>query len=468
MRNGAVPGFWVPRPSCRRGFTLVELLVVIAIITILAGLLLPAIVYALAVADLNHCINNLRQIGQANTSYTTNFDSYMVSCGNRAIMAPGNGPFVEPPLDWDVAVRVCQGTTPAEQLQATKFPFWYAALATYINPAVTWKNAVKSYTNRTGKAESDADNTYYHIEMARMCMLFACRAKSQAVIGYGYNYAAPFGESILYPFNQKLYGRDFPATACSGSRMGNAADKPNAPDQWCWPYAPGGGTEPQGFTPYPCFQAGHPAAVPILYYGQSVHASALNDPSNQIAVCDTGLVTNSPTWNYDGSGYFMPTSNYAPPTEWRERTTGLSAENWTGYVRFPMSRVYSGANITSGFPDSLFTRVGLYKLYYTSYSPSTDAGEDISLNRGWRPVPRHNKRTACMFFDGRARALNIMDIVSYEWGDSKCLFDNKPTTKSPAPKYAVPPALDGGASGGVYQNSWLPIRKGDGSVDTTQ
>jgi hypothetical protein len=248
--------------------------------------------------------------------------------------------------------------------------------------------------------------------------------------------------------------------------MAGKLDMNNAPDQWCWPFAPGGGTQPSGFFPYPVFMAGHPSAVPILYYGQSVHASCLSDPSNQIAVCDTGLVINSPTQAKVGSIY-LPTNDYAAPADWREKTTGLSAENWTGYVRFPMSTIYSGANITSGFPNSLNTRVGRYKRNYCYYSSFPDR-EDLTLNLGWRPVPRHNKRTACMFFDGRARPLNIADIVNYEWGDRRCLFDNKPTVKSPAPKYAVPADLDGGQVGGLYQNSWLPVRKSDGSVDTAQ
>lgn len=60
-----------PSPPSRaaRGFTLVELLVVVVIISILMGLLLPAIVGARARARIAQCTNNQKELGSAILQY---------------------------------------------------------------------------------------------------------------------------------------------------------------------------------------------------------------------------------------------------------------------------------------------------------------------------------------------------------------------------------------------------------------
>ncbi len=52
-------------PKVRRGFTLIELLVVIAVITIIAGILLPAVQSARESARRSACLSNQRQLALA-------------------------------------------------------------------------------------------------------------------------------------------------------------------------------------------------------------------------------------------------------------------------------------------------------------------------------------------------------------------------------------------------------------------
>jgi prepilin-type N-terminal cleavage/methylation domain-containing protein len=63
--------------SQQRGFTLVELLVVIAVISVLAGMLLPALENAMAQARTIQCTSNLKQTGTVTTFYANDNENIL-------------------------------------------------------------------------------------------------------------------------------------------------------------------------------------------------------------------------------------------------------------------------------------------------------------------------------------------------------------------------------------------------------
>jgi prepilin-type N-terminal cleavage/methylation domain-containing protein len=118
----------VQKSSRRRiAFTLIELLVVISVISVLMGLLLPAVQNAREAASRIRCANNLKQIGLAMQNYNSAFGSFPPS------RQPGEGPswawMILPQLEQDELFKQWKNGAPMFQVNVpavqTALPFYF-------------------------------------------------------------------------------------------------------------------------------------------------------------------------------------------------------------------------------------------------------------------------------------------------------------------------------------------------------
>jgi prepilin-type N-terminal cleavage/methylation domain-containing protein/prepilin-type processing-associated H-X9-DG protein len=278
----------------RCGFTLVELLVVMAVISILATLLMPAVLKGMTGSRMAQCMSNLKQIGQTYQQYVTAWDSWLIVAGNYDNMHDKEDPILEAPWldDWNRAWE-------ADPDAARNFPYWYESIQPYAVPGITPDELKKEYEKMYGTSDrptyEDGLPKWKKYVMAKLCRLFACPEWAYNYIGYGYNYVAPFG-------NPSCYG-----------------DGDGQVSKFRWPYR-------GNYKNYPCkSDNGHRWMIPILWYSRSVRQGVITTPSQQILMCDVGFVANA----YHDVARTDPTH----PSEWIDK----NKFNFQGYVRFPLN-----------------------------------------------------------------------------------------------------------------------------------
>jgi prepilin-type N-terminal cleavage/methylation domain-containing protein/prepilin-type processing-associated H-X9-DG protein len=141
------------RAARRRGFTLIELLVVLAIITILAGLLMPAVLAAQAQAWATSCRSRLKQLGYAVSMYSINHSDYMPGASDytgqqyfgmyHGLTQPvdfADGYLTEY-VDHDPVIWQCPGFSefmPRADGPTTGYAYNYAYLTEYRDNGVSW------------------------------------------------------------------------------------------------------------------------------------------------------------------------------------------------------------------------------------------------------------------------------------------------------------------------------------------
>lgn len=117
-----------PAVAARRGFTLIELLVVIAVISILASMLMPAVIDAMKQSQKAHCRHNLSQLHHGLALYGGAYECLLPPFGYYYASSASGSPYNSPWWTESVAAWVNTSLKAAERVESiVRCPAWTGA-----------------------------------------------------------------------------------------------------------------------------------------------------------------------------------------------------------------------------------------------------------------------------------------------------------------------------------------------------